>query len=93
MVVPQNDFEREVVDRLARLETMLSVVTRECPLCQARIGALEVEAAKAAASTASAHHRIDGIISTAVWASGVVGGTTAVLIQIGLILFKSIKWG
>jgi hypothetical protein len=85
----QNDFQREVVDRLARLETMLSVVTRDCPLCQSRISALEIQAAKAAASTASAHHRIDGLISTALWAAGAAGGITAVLIQVGLSLLKA----
>lgn len=88
----QNEFQREVVDRLARLETMLSVITRDCPLCQSRIGALEIQAAKAAASTASAHHRIDGLISTALWAAGAVGAITAVLIQVAMYLFK-IKGG
>jgi hypothetical protein len=84
----QSEFQREVVDRLARLETMLSIVTRECPLCQARIGALEVDAAKTAANSSSAHHRIDGLISTALWAAGAVGGITAVLIQLVLYFLK-----
>lgn len=84
----QHEFQREVVDRLARLETMLSVVTRDCPPCQARVGALEVQAAKVAASTASAHHRIDGLISTALWAAGAAGGITAVLIQLALYFLK-----
>lgn len=82
------EFQKEVVDRLARLETMLSVVTRDCPPCQARVGSLEVQAAKAAASTASAHHRLDGLISTALWAAGAVGAVTAVLIQIALYFIK-----
>ncbi len=84
----QSEFQREVVDRLARLETMLSVVTRDCPPCQARVGALEVQAAKMAASAASAHHRIDGLISTALWAAGAAGGITAVLIQLVLYFLK-----
>lgn len=87
----QNEFQREVVDRLARLETMLSVVTRDCPLCQSRIGALEIQAAKAAASTASAHHRIDGLISTAMWVAGAAGGIVAVLIQVGLSVFNAVR--
>ncbi len=84
----QSDFQRDVVDRLARLETMLSIVTRDCPPCQARVGALEVQAAKLAASTASAHHRIDGLISTALWAAGAAGGITAALIQLILYFLK-----
>ena len=87
----KNEFQREVVDRLARLETMLSVVTRDCPLCQSRICALEVQAAKVAASTTSAHHRIDGLVATALWASGAVGGVTAAIIQVVLYLIKFIR--
>ena len=87
----QNEFQREVVDRLARLETMLSIVTRDCPFCQSRIGAVEVQAAKSAASNASAHHRIDGLISTALWVAGAAGGVTTVLIQVGFSLFKIMR--
>ena len=68
----QNEFEREVLDRLIKIETQMSAMIAICPQCQARINALELASVKMEASTKSAHLRIDGVYKTVAFVAGAI---------------------
>lgn len=68
----QNEFEREVLDRLITIETKLEAVVSTCPQCQSRINALELASVKMEASTKSAHLRIDGVYKTVAFVAGAI---------------------
>ena len=68
----QNEFEREVLDRLLTIETKLEAVVSTCPQCQARINVLELASVKMEASTKSAHLRIDSVYKTVAFVAGAI---------------------
>lgn len=79
----QDEFQRQVIDRLARIETKQDA-THETIVCHAvAIAAHSVDIAKVDASAKSAHKRIDGIYA----AAGVIGAATG-----GLINFLTSLW-
>lgn len=63
--MPEKEFEREVLDRLITVETLLKTLTVQCPQCQAKLITHGEEIVSLTASTKSAHHRIDGIYQAA----------------------------
>lgn len=69
----EKSFEREVLDRLITIETTLKSLTVQCPQCQAEIVASGKAIVALESSTKSAHHRIDGIKSTAGLIATIVG--------------------
>lgn len=69
----EKEFEREVLGRLIKVETLLQMVASTCPGCQARIQALEIGAAKIDESAKSSHKRINGIYKTAGAISTAIG--------------------
>lgn len=69
----EKDFEREVLDRLAIIETKLDPVLSNCRECNKIIGQHSVSIAELCADINSAHHRIDGVYNTAGIISTVIG--------------------
>jgi tetrahydromethanopterin S-methyltransferase subunit B len=57
--VGEQDFEREVLQRLTRIETHQESIAKDCVPCQTKIDALEIATAENKSSLKSAHHRID----------------------------------
>ncbi len=55
----EQDFEREVLQRLARIETNQDNTTAECGPCRKKVDDLEIAVARVEASAKSAHHRLD----------------------------------
>lgn len=52
-------FEREVLQRLTRIETNQANTSEQCAPCRAKVDQLEIMFARVEASAKSAHHRID----------------------------------
>lgn len=52
-------FERDILQRLTRIESHQEVILRECAPCQSKIDALEISVAENKSSLKSAHHRLD----------------------------------
>jgi hypothetical protein len=71
--VGEKDFERELSDRLIRLEIKMDIVLAQCPPCQARVQAHDIALAKVDESAKSAHKRIDNVYRTAGYISAGVG--------------------
>lgn len=69
----EKEFERELSDRLTRLETKMDIVLAQCPPCQARVQSHEIALAKLNESIKSAHERIDNVYRTAGYISAGVG--------------------
>lgn len=78
----EKTFEREVLDRLIKVETLLERVVGTCPTCQAKIQLLEIGQAKTDESAKSAHKRIDGVYKTATGISVGVGFVLQVIAYI-----------
>ncbi len=55
----QDNFENEVLQRLARIEAHQENTSKQCAPCQAKIDSLEIQVARVEASAKSAHHRLD----------------------------------
>ena len=55
----QDNFENEVLQRLARIESHQENTSKQCIPCQAKIDSLEIQVAKVVESAKSAHHRLD----------------------------------
>lgn len=66
----QQDFEREVLDRLITIETQLQSVVSKCPITQEKVHNLSILTAENRASVKTAHHRIDGVYKTVAWVAG-----------------------
>lgn len=73
--VPEKEFEREVLDRLAVIETKLDPIVHGCRDCQRMLNQHSIDLATVAASSKSAHYRIDGVYKTAAGVSAAVGLT------------------
>lgn len=69
----EKDYERELSERLIRLETKMDIVLAQCPPCQARVQAHDIALAKVDEATKSAHKRIDNVYRTAGYISAGVG--------------------
>ena len=74
----QKTFEREVLDRLIKMETQLDTITIQCPQCQSKIDLHSIALATLSASIKSAHHRIDGIY----FAAGALGAIAGWLVNL-----------
>ena len=55
-------FERDILQRLTRIEAHQESIMKDCVPCQAKIDALEITVAENKASTKAAHHRLDAIL-------------------------------
>lgn len=55
----EQNFEREVLQRLTRIETNQANTTAECVPCRRKVDDLEIAVAEVKASAKSAHHRLD----------------------------------
>jgi hypothetical protein len=60
-----NDFQQEVIDRLARIETKQDATAKTVDLNTSTINQHSIDITENKQSTKSAHHRIDGIFLTA----------------------------
>lgn len=69
----QQQFNREVLDRMIKMETKMDIIVVQCPQCQASVNQLKIDQAKTEAKAASAHHRIDGVYKTAGAISTAIG--------------------
>lgn len=54
-------FEREVLQRLTRIETKQENINNQCAPCRSKIDNLEITVARVEAATKSAHHRLDAM--------------------------------
>jgi tetrahydromethanopterin S-methyltransferase subunit G len=54
-------FEREVLQRLTRIETKQENINNQCAPCRSKIDHLEIAVARVEAATKSAHHRLDAM--------------------------------
>jgi hypothetical protein len=73
----EKDFQQEVIDRLARIETKQDSTAETVKQNTATINQHSIEITENRQSTRSAHHRINGIYASA----GVVGGAVSFVIQ------------
>jgi hypothetical protein len=55
-------FERDILQRLTRIEAHQESIMKDCVPCQAKIDALEITVAENKASTKAAHHRLDAML-------------------------------
>lgn len=78
------DFQREVIDRLARIETKQDVTTITVADHAKCITQHSISIADVNSRARSAHHRIDGIF----WGAGLLGGAAGWVVN----LFASL-WG
>ena len=74
----EKEFEREVLDRLAIIETKIDPFLCQCHECQKTITEHSVHIAEIALSAKSAHHRIDGIF----WGAGILGGIAGTVVNL-----------
>lgn len=80
----QIDFQREVIDRLARIETKQDATTITVADHSKIIAQHSIAIADGDSRSRSAHHRIDGIF----WGAGLLGGAAGWVVN----LFASL-WG
>jgi tetrahydromethanopterin S-methyltransferase subunit F len=52
-------FEREVLQRLTRIETNQQNISDQCTPCRSKVDSLEIAVSRVESSAKSAHHRID----------------------------------
>lgn len=52
-------FEREVLQRLTRIETNQENINDQCVPCRSKVDNLEIAVARVEAAAKSAHHRLD----------------------------------
>jgi hypothetical protein len=78
MPVSQDDFQREVIDRLARIETKQDATQITVADNVKTIAKHSISIAEINASAKSAHHRIDGICATA----GLLGGLAGTIANV-----------
>ena len=69
----EKEFEREVLDRLAIIETKLNPFVTQCRDCHKILTQHSIDLATVAASSKAAHHRIDGVYKTAAGVSAAIG--------------------
>jgi hypothetical protein len=75
--VGENDFEREIRDRLIRIETKQDTTIEIVSEHTKTIGQHDRDIVRLDASTKSAHHRIDGIFVSA----GAMGTAAGAIVQ------------
>jgi len=76
--VPEKDFQQEVIDRLARIETKQDSTAETVKQNTTTINQHSIEITENKQSVKSAHHRIDGIYATA----GIIGGAVSFVVQL-----------
>ena len=57
----KEEFEKEVLQRLTRIEAKQEGISGQCEPCQKKISDLEIGLAEIKASAKSAHHRVDSM--------------------------------
>lgn len=77
-----NEFQQEVIDRLARIETKQDATAETVKQHTETINHHSIEITKNEQSAKSAHHRIDGIYATAGLIGGVAGFITKLIVDI-----------
>lgn len=75
--MPEDKFQREVLDRLIRIETKQDDVIKTVDVHSTTIGQHDKEFVRIDAGQKSAHHRIDGIF----WGAGVVGAVAGTVVN------------
>jgi predicted peroxiredoxin len=82
--MPEHDFQKEVIDRLARIETKQDATMKTVADHCDDIREQGIKIATIEASSKSAHRRIDGIYITA----GAIGGAAGWIVDKFLSLFQ-----
>lgn len=72
-----NTFDRDVLERLTKIETKIEMLLSVCPANQAHLHDAEISLQKVDQSVKYAHHRIDGMYKTA----SAIGVTVSLLIN------------
>lgn len=80
MAETEKTFEREVLDRLIKMETKLDAITIQCPQCQTQIGSHGIALATIDASAKSAHRRIDGVVDGIYKTAGIISAVVGTVI-------------
>ncbi len=85
----EEKLARDVLDRLARLETKVDIVLGKCPPCQEKLHSHDITIADAIAKATAAHRRIDGIKKTA----GSIAAAVVVILQAVISVAKLVMGG
>ncbi|MDR3561262.1 MAG: hypothetical protein P4N59_07480 [Negativicutes bacterium] len=85
----QEKINRETLQTCTRMETLLQGIVNTCPRCQTRLGGHDVALATVEASAKSAHHRIDGVYTSA----GAAGAIAAIFIQFIEFVWNNLQKG
>jgi len=75
--LPEKDFQQEVIDRLARIETKQDATAETVKLNTTTINQHSIDITENKQSLKSAHHRIDGIF----WGAGILGGAAGTVVN------------
>lgn len=76
--MPEKDFQREVLDRLIRMETKQDAMIETVGEHTKVINQHSERITKNEEGTKSAHHRVDGIF----WGAGVLGGLAGTFVNL-----------
>ncbi|MEN6566787.1 MAG: hypothetical protein ABFC57_10840 [Veillonellales bacterium] len=75
--MPEKDFQREVIDRLARIETKQDATGETVKAHALTLSDHETRITRTEESTKSAHHRLNGILALA----GILGSTAGAAVN------------
>ncbi len=87
-----NDFERDMIDRTARIETKLDIILETQHKQQDKLDEVDERATEALQSTKSAHHRIDDMQVTAMKIAGAVSTVIGLLIGMAELYINVHHW-
>ncbi|MDD4601727.1 MAG: hypothetical protein PHQ46_11855 [Negativicutes bacterium] len=73
----EKDFQQEVIDRLARIETKQDATAETVKQNTTTINQHSIDITENRQSAKSAHHRIDGIF----WGAGILGGVAGTVVN------------
>lgn len=76
--MPEDKFQREVLDRLIRIETKQDEMIKTVDDHSDSVKQHDKDIVRLDASTKSAHHRLDGIFA----AAGIIGGVAGYITQL-----------
>jgi hypothetical protein len=84
--MPEDNFQREVLDRLIRIETKQDDMIKTVDRHTGAITQHDKDIVRIDASAKSAHYRIDGIF----WGAGIIGGVAGTVVNfIAAVLAKA----
>ena len=87
-----NDFERDMIDRSARIETKLDIILETQHKQQDKLDEVDERATEALQSTKSAHHRIDEMRVTVIKIAGAVSTAIGLLIGFAQVYIQLKHW-